>query len=205
MPIERPPAPPSRVISPHLTISSLSLYRRMHVRGFFTHGQFRYTRPNSKEKFKLSDVETDFNHVQRVNSSIIGEVSETSVHGTERGLKARHTQMIAIGATIGTGLFVGAGEALSIGGPLLLLIAYCNVSVLVYGTVTATTEMSAYLLVRGANMAYFGTRFFSRSLGFAMDWMYWYILSITVPAEITATALVINSGSLRSMSRFGSL
>ena len=51
--------------------------------------------------------------------------------------------------------------------------------------------MSSYLPVRGANMSYYGTRFFSRSLGFAMGWMYWYIFSITVPAEVTATSLVI--------------
>ena len=146
----------------------------------------------SKEKFEISDLEGGFDHVHPVNSSVIGEVSETSVAGTERGLKARHAQMIAIGGTIGTGLFVGTGEALSIGGPLFLLLAYCIISILVYGIVTATTEISSYLPVRGANMAYYGTRFFSKSLGFAMGWMYWYIFSITVPAEVTATSLVIN-------------
>ena len=40
-------------------------------------------------------------------------------------------------------------------------------------------------------MAYFGTRFFSKSMGFALGWMYWYIFTITVPAEITAASLVV--------------
>lgn len=78
--------------------------------------------------------------------------------------------MIAVGGTIGTGLFVGSGEALHIGGPLFLLLSYCILSLVVYGVVTATTEISSYLLVRGCSMAYFGTRFLSRSLGFALGW-----------------------------------
>ena len=130
-------------------------------------------------------------HPVNSNSNVVGETNELGVQGTERGLKARHAQMIAIGGTIGTGLFVGSGQALSMGGPLIVLLAYCIISCLVYGIVTATTEMSSYLPVRGANMSYYGTRFFSRSLGFAMGWMYWYVFSITVPAEVTATSLVI--------------
>lgn len=35
----------------------------------------------------------------------------------KRGLHGRHMQMIAIGGVIGAGLFVGAGSALSKGGP----------------------------------------------------------------------------------------
>ena len=40
-------------------------------------------------------------------------------------------------------------------------------------------------------MAYLGTRFFSKSMGFALGWMYWYIFTITVTAEITAASLVV--------------
>ena len=40
-------------------------------------------------------------------------------------------------------------------------------------------------------MAYFGSRFYSKSMGFALGWMYWYIFTITVAAEITAAGLVI--------------
>lgn len=40
-------------------------------------------------------------------------------------------------------------------------------------------------------MAYFGSRFVSKSLGFALGWMYRYILTITAPAEITAASAVI--------------
>ncbi|KAF4425780.1 Proline-specific permease [Colletotrichum fructicola] len=114
-------------------------------------------------------------------------------HGTtQRGLKSRHAQMIALGGTIGTGLFVGIGQALHMGGPLFVLIAYICITLLLYGVATATGEMSSYLPVPGSSVAYYGNRFFSRSLGFTLGWVYWYIFSITVPAEITATYIVIN-------------
>lgn len=41
-----------------------------------------------------------------------------------RNLKQRHVSMIAIGGTIGTGLFLGIGNALEKGGPLGLLLGY---------------------------------------------------------------------------------
>ncbi len=36
---------------------------------------------------------------------------------TQRGLKSRHVQLIALGGCIGTGLFVGTGTTLSLAGP----------------------------------------------------------------------------------------
>ena len=40
---------------------------------------------------------------------------------TQRGLKSRHIQLIALGGCIGTGLFVGTGSTLSLVGPAPLL------------------------------------------------------------------------------------
>jgi amino acid permease len=42
---------------------------------------------------------------------------------TERGLKSRHAQMIALNGTIGTGLFVGSGQTLALGGPAFMLVS----------------------------------------------------------------------------------
>lgn len=39
-------------------------------------------------------------------------------------LKGRHLHMIAIGGSIGAGLFVGSGSALNTGGPAALIIAF---------------------------------------------------------------------------------
>ena len=34
-----------------------------------------------------------------------------------RGLKSRHVQLIALGGTIGTGLFLGSGKSIQLAGP----------------------------------------------------------------------------------------
>ena len=54
--------------------------------------------------------------------------------GLRRGLSARQVQMIAIGGTIGTGLFLGTGRSLAQGGPASLLICYALVGFIVYVT-----------------------------------------------------------------------
>lgn len=75
---------------------------------------------------------------------------------------------------IGTGLFVGSGQALYIGGPGYLLVAYILTSMLVYGVLTAVIEVATYLPVEGASMAFYAGRFVSRSVGFALGWLYFY-------------------------------
>lgn len=120
-----------------------------------------------------------------------GEV-EVHEETTHRGLKARHAQMIALGGTIGTGLFVGSGGTLHRGGPLFILLAYIILSILVLFVVTAITEVAAYLPISGGTMSYYGHRNVSNSLGFAMGWLYFYSLGILVPYEITAAGLVID-------------
>lgn len=100
--------------------------------------------------------------------------------------------MIAIGGTIGTGLFVGSGQALARGGPAFLLVAYCLISALVYGVVTAVAEIATFMPVSGCSMAYFATRYVSPSLGFALGWLYFYSFGIIVAYEITAANIVID-------------
>jgi amino acid transporter len=111
---------------------------------------------------------------------------------TQRGLKNRHVQMMALGGTIGTGLFVGAGQSLAIGGPASLLMAYIFIACIVYCLVTAIAEIGSYMPVHGGTMSYHGFRYVSRSLGFAMGYLYWYSIGILVPYEVTAASLVID-------------
>lgn len=48
-------------------------------------------------------------------------LEEKSMGETHRGLKSRHLQLIALGGSIGTGLFVGSGSVLALGGPGTIL------------------------------------------------------------------------------------
>jgi len=83
------------------------------------------------------------------------------------GLKPRHSQMIAMGACIGTGLFIGTGATLTKGGPAFILIGYTLLCGLVYCIVTAAVEVAAYIPISGGTMSYYGSRNVSNSLGFA--------------------------------------
>lgn len=54
-----------------------------------------------------------------------------------RNLKERHMIMIALGGTIGTGLFLASGQALASSGPAGSLVSYFIVSVMVYLVMTS--------------------------------------------------------------------
>jgi len=87
----------------------------------------------------------------------------------QRSLKGRHLQMIAIGGSIGTGLFVGSGSALAHGGPASLVIAFILIGAMLYCTVHALGEMAVLYPVAGSFSAY-STRFLDPAWGFAMGW-----------------------------------
>ncbi|XHG08946.1 hypothetical protein AWENTII_012030 [Aspergillus wentii] len=152
-----------------------------------------HSKMNDPEKLDVvsSPSHTD-EKVGTMRALVEQDLMDERYQNTQRGLKNRHVQLMALGGTIGTGLFVGSGQALAIGGPLSLLLGYLFISALVYSLVTAIAEIGAYLPVHGGTMSYHGFRYVSRSLGFAMGYLYWYSLGILVPYEITAASLVID-------------
>ncbi|MBW0469962.1 hypothetical protein O181_009677 [Austropuccinia psidii MF-1] len=112
-------------------------------------------------------------------------------HGQmKRKLKQRHISMIAIGGTIGTGLFLGSGEALGQGGPVALILGYTIMGSVVYSMMVALGEMITMYPVTGSFMHY-ATRFVDPALGFALGCNYWYGFAISLPTEITAAAIVV--------------
>ena len=72
----------------------------------------------------------------------------------QRKLSPRQVQMIAIGGTIGTGLFLGTGKSLATGGPASMLIAYLIVGAIVFITMLSLGEMAAFLPVAGSFCTY---------------------------------------------------
>ncbi|MDU1612912.1 MAG: amino acid permease [Staphylococcus epidermidis] len=110
--------------------------------------------------------------------------------GVQRGLKDRHISMIAIGGCIGTGLFMTSGGAIHDAGALGALIAYAVIGAMVFFLMTSLGEMATYLPVSGSFSTY-ATRFVDPSLGFALGWNYWFNWVITVAADVTIAAQVI--------------
>ena len=73
-----------------------------------------------------------------------------------RALSARQVQMIAIGGTIGTGLFLGTGKSLVTGGPASMLICYAIVGAIVFVTMLSLGEMAAFIPVAGSFCTFAG-------------------------------------------------
>ncbi|PRP84964.1 amino acid transporter [Planoprotostelium fungivorum] len=117
------------------------------------------------------------------------ESEKPEVH-TQRLLKTRHLSLIAIGGTIGSGLFLGSGSALATAGPIGALIGFSLMGLIVFSVVTSLGEMCAFLPGPGSFTNY-ASRFVDPALGFAVGWNYWYCNAITLPAELTAAAIVI--------------
>ncbi|KAF8855414.1 putative arginine permease [Acephala macrosclerotiorum] len=142
----------------------------------------------------VSEKTAEINQAPRPGSASGGsqdaEKGEHQAPRLHRQLKSRHLQMIAIGGTIGTGLFIGSGEAISKSGPAGALIAYIFVGTLVYSVMLSLGEMATYIPISGAFTA-FATRFVDPSLGFAMGWIYWFSWAMTYGLELTATGLII--------------
>ncbi|TVY31191.1 putative proline-specific permease [Lachnellula hyalina] len=107
-----------------------------------------------------------------------------------RGLKSRHIQFIALGGTIGTGLFLGIGGALTTSGPLSILLGYTFTGIAIYGMMQCLGEMATWLPLPGA-IPQFCARYVDDALGFAVGWNNWYASAITLCAEISAASTVI--------------
>jgi amino acid transporter len=67
----------------------------------------------------------------------------------DQSLKGYHSQLIALGSAIGTGLFIASGEGLAIAGPIPLLGAFCFVGVTLCPTVFALGEMATLFPLPG--------------------------------------------------------
>ncbi|KAN0095877.1 Amino acid permease/ SLC12A domain containing protein [Hyaloscypha variabilis] len=106
-----------------------------------------------------------------------------------RKLTARQVQMIAIGGTIGTGLFLGTGKSLATGGPASMLIGYAIVGGIVMLTMLALGEMAAFVPIAGSFCTFAG-RYVDDGLGFALTWNYWFNDATSTAADLVALQLV---------------
>lgn len=107
-----------------------------------------------------------------------------------RSLSARQVQMIAIGGTLGTGLFLGTGKALATGGPASLLLCYAIVGAIVFVTMLSLGEMAAFVPVSGSFCTFAG-RYVDDSLGFALTWNYWFNDAVSTAADLVALHLLM--------------
>ncbi|KAI7833568.1 putative lysine-specific permease transmembrane protein [Kickxella alabastrina] len=98
--------------------------------------------------------------------------------------------MIAIGGTIGTGLFIGSGSTLASAGPAGSLVAFLFIGSMVFFICTSLGEMSTFIPTSDP-FNHFGARFLDPALGFAFGWNYWYSWMLTVGSELVACGMIV--------------
>ncbi|PWG59166.1 amino acid permease [Bifidobacterium catulorum] len=103
-----------------------------------------------------------------------------------RGLKNRHVQFIAIGGTIGTGLFLGSGKSISLTGPSIVFV-YIAVGIIMFLLMRAIGEMM-YRDPSQHTFINFITRYLGRGWGHFAGWTYWIVLILIGMSEITAVS-----------------
>ncbi|MFJ3220718.1 amino acid permease [Kitasatospora sp. NPDC086801] len=115
--------------------------------------------------------------------------SKPDEEGYHRGLGSRQIQMIAIGGAIGTGLFLGAGTAISRSGPSLIL-SYAVAGVVIFAIMRALGELLTYRPVSGS-FAEYAREFLGPFAGYVTGWTYWLFWVVTGMAETTAAAVYV--------------
>lgn len=128
-----------------------------------------------------------------VTSSIDNKIHKPNENPTgtlKRTLETRHLTMIAIGGSIGTGLFVSSGTSIQMAGPGGALIAYILIGIMVYLIMMSLGELATFLPDSGSFSTY-ATKFVDPALGFALGWNYWYTWAITIAVELSAAAIIM--------------
>ena len=108
----------------------------------------------------------------------------------KRRLQGRHIAMIAIGGSIGTGLFVASGASVAQAGPGGAIAAYIAIGMMVYFVVTGLGEMAALMPVSGS-FAIYGEKYVDEGFGVALGWTYWYSWAVTIAIELVAAQIVM--------------
>lgn len=115
---------------------------------------------------------------------------ETDQPHLQRKLGARHLNMIAIGGSIGTGLFLASGATIANAGPGGALLAYALIGLMIYFLMTSLGELATHNPTSGAFFTY-GTKYVEGGFGFALGWNYWYNWAITVAFELVAVQFIM--------------
>lgn len=171
--------------------------RRISTHGIYGHGHPDQYRDNSTHASDQAADSSDPNSKtprEQNHGSHYFDLHAANVRTANtslaRELKGRHLQMIAIGGSVGTGLFVASGKCLFLGGPAALIIAYGFVGIMLWCTIQALGELAVAFPVAGSFSSY-STRFLDPAWGFAMGWNYALQWLTVLPLELIAASITI--------------
>ncbi|MDF7669474.1 amino acid permease [Lactobacillus sp. ESL0703] len=105
----------------------------------------------------------------------------------ERSLTNTHIQLIALGGTIGTGLFLGVGNSIQKAGPSVILI-YLIVGIFLFFLMRALGELIISDLSKHSYIEFI-EKYLGKDTGFITGYLYWICLITLAMAEMTALGI----------------
>lgn len=127
------------------------------------------------------------NHDLQIQQGLVSDNADQ----LQRRLGNRQIQLIAIGGSIGTALFVSIGGGLARGGPLSLFLAYTIYSGLLGLVNNCIAEMTVLHPVSGGFIRMAG-KWVDDAFGFMAGWNFFFYEALLIPFEITALNLVLS-------------
>ena len=184
-------------------------HRFMHSIGTTSDTNKLYKKSDVTVKVKEGhDEDDDVNGIHRSLSlsrrenDTLYDVQSGQVHESEvkRGLKQRHISMIALGGTIGTGLFIGLSTPLKNAGPVGALIAYLFMGTIAYSVTQSLGEMATYIPVT-SSFTVFSARFLSPAIGAANGYLYWFSWAVTFALSWVSSVRLYSTGPTQGSPR----
>lgn len=107
--------------------------------------------------------------------------------GLKRHLRVRHIRLMALGSTIGVGLFLGSATAIQLAGPSILL-GYLIAGIVAFIVLRALGEMAVHEPVAGS-FAHYANEYVGPLAGYLVGWGYWMYWVVVGVAEVTAVGI----------------
>ena len=108
----------------------------------------------------------------------------------QRRLSTRHITMIALGSSIGMGLWLGSGTSLASGGPASIFIGYLLSGTMIWAVTHSIGEMAVMYPLPSAFVQW-SNKFVDPAAGFALGWAYWFSFWITIANELQGVVTVL--------------
>ncbi|OTG99321.1 amino acid permease [Acinetobacter sp. ANC 4973] len=107
----------------------------------------------------------------------------------KHGLSNRHIQLIALGGSIGTGLFLGISQTIQLAGPAVIL-GYAIAGLIAFFMMRQLGEMVVEEPVSGS-FSFFAYKYWNPFAGFMSGWNYWMLNILVCMAELSAIGLYV--------------
>ena len=99
--------------------------------------------------------------------------------------------MIALGSSIGMGLWLGSGTSLASGGPASIFIGYLLSGTMIWAVTHSIGEMAVMYPLPSAFVQW-SNKFVDPAAGFALGWAYWFSFWITIANELQGVVTVLS-------------